>query len=232
MSRLDPEYFQRCGPEGCNAEKALVFCTSHVQSDPKRYHDWVEYYSAFFHGMNVDLLMVNDGKVDFLCGPAKFVGLDPHLGRPHMSVSAGVKRSFGYGVDYAIKNNYKWLAFVESDCYVLPAARFEFMYRLRTPGYGMPFCRTYNFPECNLQIINDQRVRKTMVLWNSEESDWFASELFEARLGKLGAGEVFIGERFEGIPERIKPGFNYIAQITLTDLIKYFPTLVNWRDPA
>jgi hypothetical protein len=209
-------------------ERAIVYCTAHIDSDPDRYAGWAEYYTRFFAGHDVDLVLVNDGPVlsPPALGAAEVVTLRPALGRPGHWCSPGCKRSMAHGLWLARRRGYRWVGFLESDCYVLPAGRAEYLYRLRAYGHGMGYCRTYNFPEVSLQTVNDIRPIEAVLAWYATPEGWYAVENFEGRMGTLGAGKILDGDRHEGVDGRVRPGDTYVAQVTLSTLRARFPHLL------
>jgi hypothetical protein len=209
-------------------ERAMVYCTAHIDSDPDRYADWAGYYGRFFAGRDVDLVLVNDGPAlaPPALGGAEVVTLRPALGRPGPWCSPGCKRSIAHGLWLARRRGYRWVGFLESDCYVLPAGRAEYLHRLRSYGHGMGYCRTYDFPEVSLQTVNDIRPIEAVLAWYATPEGWYAVEDFERRMAGLGAGKILEGDRHEGADGRVWPGDTYVAQVTLSTLRARFPHLL------
>jgi hypothetical protein len=202
-------------------DRALIFCTAHLQSDPSRYQLWAKYYAEAFKNYNVDLLMVNDGP----CNPddkppeAEVIVLEPHLGRPgHLRVP-GWKRSFAYALRKAMDRGYRWIGHVESDLYIKPQAIPEFLEHLhRDNGFGSGWCRTYRFPESSLLILNDKHVNETLINRYKAAESWQEEIDFERMLWALGPGRILEGDRYEGQPDRLRRDDTYIGAIHFAEL--------------
>lgn len=197
-------------------DRALIFCTAHLQSDPSRYQLWAEYYSRVFDGQDIDLLAVNDGLCNLSDGltQAELLVLDPHLGRPSHFVFPGWKRSFAHALRTAMDRRYRWIGHIESDLYIKPNAVQEFITHLhRDDGFGSGWCRTYGFPESSLLVLNDRRVNQILLDRYSGEVGWNEGIDFEQMIWTLGPGKILEGDRYEGRIERLRPDDTYIAAI-------------------
>lgn len=200
----------------------VVFCTSYLEPDPNRYQDWINYYTRYFEGCGVDLMMVNDGPLVHEID-RKGVDLrhfDKRLGRPTVWIFPGWKRSFYHALKWC--SHYKRIAHIESDCWLTPKIRTEFLYHLDQDGYFTGFCKTYNFPESCLQVINDMGVRQYLIDKYSCEDNWYENINFEADLMRLGPRYIFEGDRIENDPRRFHKNYTYLTALTLRDFERYY----------
>jgi hypothetical protein len=200
----------------------VVFCTSYLESDPQRYQNWINYYTKFFEGCGVDLMMVNDGppirEID--TKNVNFRHFDVRLGRQSVWVFPGWKRSFYHALKWC--SGYRRIAHVESDCWITPQGRAEFLRYLEGDGYFTGYCRTYNFPEACLQILNDSTVRQYLVDKYSCEDNWYEDINFEADLSQLRPMYILEGDRIENRDERFSPIYTYLTALPLEDFERFY----------
>lgn len=209
-------------------ERAAIFGTAHIDSDPSRYVDWATYYTDFFADTDTDILIINDGPAvsrPNLCG-IEVIELAPYLGRKAHLCSPGFKRSFAHGLRVIKERGYRWIGYLETDCYILPNGREEYLWHLHNAAHAMSWCRTYGFPEPSLQVINAIPTIDTILSWYDGPSGWFAHEEFEKRMGTLGAGKIMEGDRHEGVNSRVHAGDTYVAQVTLSTIKQHMPHLL------
>jgi hypothetical protein len=205
--------------------KALVFATSLIDSDPPRYQGWIDYYTEFFRGLDVDLLLINDGPVEAFLNfrDVQQLILQPKLGRISCWKFPGWKRSFYYGLQTSRIGGYKYVAHVESDCFVHIRGREEFLDHLFNPGYYTPFCKSYNFPETALQILNEPWVTNYFIDRYSCEENWHEDIDFEHMVLKtLHPNYILNGDRWEGKKERFNPEYNFLTGCTAPSFVELF----------
>ena len=203
--------------------KALVFCTSHIDNNPGRYQDWVDYYTDFFQDVDATLLMINDGpfKTEINLRGINVLTFPEHLGRKGVWIFPGWKRSFRQGLVESRK--YHHLAHIESDCYIRKSAKEDFLQALRSHGYHAGFAKAYNFPETALQVINDPFVVNFLVDKYACEDNWYENVDFEKTvLQSLNPKYILNGDRFEGFKERFRPEYTYMSGITLEGFRKLY----------
>ena len=200
--------------------ESLIFCTSCVESDPRRYQDWIDYYSCFFAGEAVDLLLVNDGPA----GPqlrlkeARLVDFAERLGRRSVWVFPGWKRSFVYGLCRALQVGYRYVGHVESDCWITRTGKDEFLQKLRAPGYLTGYVRSYQFPETALQILNDRRAVNWFLRRYARSAAWWEDVNFEDVVERrLRPGRLLAGDRHEGQDASLLDNDTYLANCTYLD---------------
>lgn len=205
--------------------RAAVFCTSRIDLGPERYRDWVDYYVPFFAGESVDLWMFNDGpEVDELDrddSPVEVRAFKTRLGRATTEVFPGWKRSFHAALDL-LTRTYAYVAHVESDCYLLPSGRDEFLWRLFGAGYWTGWCPLFAFPETALQVVNDADVRAYFLERYAGGANLDEALVFESEV-VLGLRPRYMlrGDRVESKLERLPPGLQYLAQATADDVRRY-----------
>lgn len=157
---------------------------------------------------DIDLLLVNDGTVNVkfdLPERTKLIELTPHLGRQSINVMPGWKRSFSKAMEYCSK--YKYIAHIESDCYLFKKSREKFLKTLNSVGYYTGWDKTYGWPETALQIINSH-IRTFYINMKSENIE------FERMVQNHLKPVYFLkGERFEGINTRLKNNNDYLANL-------------------
>jgi hypothetical protein len=200
---------------------AFVFATSFIDNNPSRYQGWIDYYTEFFYDMDVQLMLFNDGPIETqLSGEVEQKALLPHLGRQHVWEFPGWKRSFYYGLKTARERGVKYIAHIESDCFIKISGREEFLHYLYQPGYYTPFCKAYNFPETALQILNEDWVTNFYLDKYSYEANWHERVNFELFVTEnLHPKIILNGDRYEGNRDRIKPEYNYISGCTAQEFL-------------
>jgi hypothetical protein len=202
---------------------ALIFATSLVDSSPGRYQGWIDYYSDFFRGEDVRLLLINDGptvaKLDLKEAEQRV--LMPHLGRQHVWVFPGWKRSFYAGLRYARANSIAKIAHIESDCFIAKSGKREFLNFLNSDGYFIPHCKSYDFPETALQILNSEWVVNYFLDRYSCEENWHEKLDFEKLVSDVLKPHRFLdGDRYEGKTERLNPNYNFLSGCVASDFLK------------
>jgi hypothetical protein len=197
--------------------RALIFCTSHIDSNPGRYQDWIDYYTDFFAADDgVNFLMINDGPYEHELTPrgVRIMVFPEHLGRKSVWVFPGWKRSFRQGLIEGRK--YECVAHIESDCYIRKSAKSELMSIFANYGYHAGFTKSYNFPETALQVVNDPFVVNYFVdKYACEENLGENVDFEKSVLQILNPKYILSGDRFEGFAERYKPEYQYMSGITL-----------------
>lgn len=202
--------------------KKVIFCTSHLDSNITRYRDWIDYYTEFFKTDNIDLVMFNDGpstiKDSMDWKGVSFVSLEPHLGRQTVWIFPGWKRGFSQGLRWCRDNGYERIGHIESDCYILPRAKEEFMHAYLSDGYYTGFTKAYNFPETALQIINDKHVINYFLDKYSCESNLYENIDFEKSILE-GLKPLYIlnGDRYEGVKERYNDQYTFLSGTSLKE---------------
>lgn len=201
---------------------AVIFCTAYIESDPQRYIDWIDYYTDYFSGLPVSLWMFNDGphhnRIDFK--GINVYEFERRLGRQSVWIFPGWKRSFYTAVK--LFSSCKILAHIESDCWLTPAAKEEFVYYLRQDGYFTGFTKTYNFPEGALQIINKLGVRQYITDKYSCEENWYENIDFEQDLKRLQPTYILEGDRVEKDLSRFKDNFTFVSSVTYQDYLNLY----------
>ena len=202
---------------------AFFFATSFVDVDPDRYQGWIDYYSEFFYGMDVQLMLINDGPTStkLNLGCVEQAILLPHLGRQHVWTFPGWKRSFYHGLKVARSRNAKNIAHIESDCFITLDGREEFLHYFYSSGYYAPYCKAYNFPETALQILNEDWVNNYYLDKYSCAENWHEHLNFELFVTENLKPKAFLnGDRYEGKVERIKSEYNYISGCVASEFLK------------
>lgn len=203
---------------------AFVFATSLVDSNPNRYQGWCDYYNDFFDGMDVQLMLINDGPTSTMLDLDRVeqMVLLPNLGRQHVWIFPGWKRSFYYGLKTARDRGINHIAHIESDCFIKPEGRDEFLNFLYKPGYYAPHCKAYNFPETALQIINEDWVINYYLDKYSCEDNWHEKIDFEAHVAEhLKPKNILNGDRYEGHIERVKNEYNFISGCEASEFMSF-----------
>lgn len=202
---------------------AFIFATSLVDSQPDRYQGWIDYYSEFFYGMDVQLMLINDGptNIKLNLGCVEQAILLPHLGRQHVWNFPGWKRSFHYGLKTAKSRGISNIAHIESDCFITIDGRNEFLQYLYSPGYYIPHCKTYNFPETALQILNEDWVNNYYLDKYACEDNLHEELNFELFVAQnLEPKSILNGDRYEGKIERVKDEYNYLSGCIASDFLR------------
>lgn len=202
---------------------AFVFATSLVDSQPDRYQGWCDYYNEFFYGMDVQLMLINDGPsaTTLNLGRVEQVQLLPHLGRQHVWNFPGWKRSFCHGLRTARERDIQYVAHVESDCFIAADGKQEFLQHLYQPGYYSPHCKAYNFPETALQILNEEWVTNYYLDRYSCEDNWHEELNFEEFVMTHLKPKPFLnGDRYEGKSERVRDEYTYLSGCVAADFLR------------
>lgn len=158
----------------------------------------MSYYIDFFAGEEVDFLIVNDGPVsaDFDPGPADLITFPERLGRSSLMCMPGFKRSFYAAVRAAVRRDYHRIAHIESDCWLLPSGRADFLQALDRPGHFVPWLTVCSHCESALQILNDPQAL-LYFLHNYEDGAFEEEEHFERSIDELLKPSHFLsGERW------------------------------------
>lgn len=202
--------------------RAAVFCTARVDSWPHRYQDWVDYYTAFFEGTGVDLYMINDGPV---ATRPDLKGVVLHefedaLGRETIEVFPGWKRSFYTGLS-RLTATHERVGHLESDCYVLPAGRAEYLERLHGDGFWTGWTERFGFPETACMVLNDAAVREALLARYADPANWHENVGFERDVVLPMAPRYMLrGERIDGGVWPAPPDATYLAQALLYNVPK------------
>lgn len=202
---------------------AFIFATSLVDSHVDRYQGWADYYNEFFYGMDIQLMLINDGPTDIKLnlGKVEQVALTPHLGRQHVWNFPGWKRSFFHGLKTARSRGIKHIAHIESDCFIALSGRDEFLTHLYKDGYYSPHCKAYNFPETALQILNEEWVTNYYLDRYSCEENWHEELNFEDFVLKHLKPKPFLnGDRYEGKASRVNPEYDFLSGCVASDFLK------------
>jgi hypothetical protein len=212
-------------PAASAAPRAAVFCTALVDSDPRRYQLWIDYYTRFFAGEGVDLFLYNDGPVttELDMKGARLITFEQTLGRQSVWIFPGWKRSFHTAVRQ-LGAEYEYLAHIESDLVVLEDGRADFLRHLRNPGYRTGYTRLFHMVETGLQIINSERSRRFFVQRYSDPPMLTQYERFEKVVQyALRPKPLLHGERIEGIPVDLEQHYTYLAQMPIYRFYEQFP---------
>lgn len=215
--------------------RAAIFCTALIDSDPRRYQAWIDYYTAFFAGESVDLFLYNDGPASAALDlkGAKLVTFEQALGRQDVWIFPGWKRSFSAAVGQ-LGEKYKYLAHIESDLIILDAGRAEFLQHLRSAGYRTGYTRHFHFIETGLQILNSKRSRKFFVQRYDNPAALTKSERFERIIQyALQPKLILNGERIENTELDLSQNYTYLAQMAIYRFFEMYPAgTVPWMRPA
>lgn len=201
----------------------VIFCTSLVDLDLKRYQNWINYYTNFFKDCGIDLWMINDGPVNLeldLKG-VELKQFDKKLGRETVWVFPGWKRSFFHALLW-LSRQYKYIGHIESDCWILNSGKNEFLKYLDKEGYYTGFTPAYNFPEAALQIINSQVVRQYLLDKYSCIENWHEDIDFEQDLRRLEPVYILNGDRVENQFNRFKSDFTFVSSVTYEDFERFY----------
>jgi hypothetical protein len=203
----------------------VVFCTSLIDHNQKRYQNWVDYYTKFFDGCGVDLMMINDGPVvnSIDLKGVELKTFDKKLGRDSVWIFPGWKRSFFHALQSLI-TRYRFIGHIESDCWISDQGKKEFLYYLTQNGYFTGFTPTYNFPEAALQIINSSIVRHYLLDKYSCIENWHEDIDFEKDLSRLSPVYILNGDRIEGEFARFKPQYTFVSGMTFEDFERLYGT--------
>jgi hypothetical protein len=206
-------------------ERCAVFCTALVDSDPLRYQSWIDYYTEFFNGENIDLYLYNDGPVSSplnLRG-AKLITFPLALGRQEVWIFPGWKRSFSVAV-HELGRRYAFLGHIESDTVILNQGRAEFLRALRRPGYRTGYSARHRFVETALQILNTPSARDFFVNRYSHPASYNRYERFEKVVQYTLRPRLMLhGERVEGRTIDLHGNYSYLAQIPIYLYHQLFP---------
>lgn len=201
----------------------VVFCTSLIDHDKERYENWYKYYANFFSGCGIDLWMINDGpannKLDY--DGLTFKEFENKLGRNTVWIFPGWKRSFFHGV-FWLREKYKYIAHIESDCWITESGKGEFLYHLCQSGYFTGFTPSYNFPETGLQILNSNSIRQYIVDKYSCFENWYENIDFEKDLEQLKPSYILYGDRIENHYYRFNSNFTFLSSTSYIDFKRLY----------
>lgn len=223
--------------EPWEGERAAVFCTALVDSDPMRYQAWIDYYTDFFTGQNVDLYLYNDGPVESKLDlkRATLVTFPERLGRQDLWIFPGWKRSFSRAVS-ELGSRYRYLAHIESDTVVLKQGREEFLSALRRRGYRTGYTARHKFIETAVQVLNTPYVRRYFRHRYSDPAALHREEDFETMVQIALQPTLFLhGERIEGCVEDLDlcANYSYLSQVPIYQFLERYPTgEIPWRLPG
>jgi hypothetical protein len=214
---------------------AAVFCTAFVESDPRRYQAWIDYYTDFFAGENVDLYLYNDGPVAAALDlkGAQLVTFPETLGRQGLWRFPGWKRSFSTAVR-ELGARYRFLSHIESDTILLKQGRAEFLQALRQRGYRTGYTRLHDFIETAIQVLNTRRSREFFCRRYAEPCTWAREEDFEKTVQYALQPSLFLhGERMEGQELNLEAHYSYLSQMPIYLFLEQYPDgEVPWKSPA
>lgn len=208
-----------------DASRAAVFCTALVDSDPRRYQSWIDYYTHFFTGENIDLYLYNDGpvKVSLDLKGAQLITFSEALGRQNVCVFPGWKRSFSTALQQ-LGGRYRFLAHVESDTILLKWARNDFLGSLRRSGYSTGYCDSYGFIEAALQIINAPRARRFFAERYADLASFYQYENFEKVVQYALRPKLLMhGPRVEDASIDLRESYPYLSQMPIYEFYKRYP---------
>jgi len=204
------------------SERGVVCTTSLIDQNPRKYEEWIEYYTNLFECEDIDLVLVNNGSVSKSINlhSAKLVQLPNYLERRSIRIFPGWKRSFQHELIY-VREKYKYIAHIEGDCWLRKRALPKFMSYFKSSGYFTAFSPTYRFPEAALQIINDENVLNYFINRYQEYSNLYENANFESDIiVSLKPNYILNGDRFEGVADRIHGDDDYVAQASLNDYLR------------
>lgn len=197
-------------------ERAAVFCTALIDSNPARYQSWIDYYTELFEGEGIDLYLCNDGpfssSINF--GRARVRTFPEMLGRQSVWIFPGWKRSFTTAVA-ELGSRYRCLGHIESDLVLLRSGRAEFLRALRATGYRTGYTQKYGFVETGIQVLNSNSGRRFFGRRYFNLAAYEREERFEKVVQYGLRPRLFLhGERTEGeIPD--DPTYTYLAQMPI-----------------
>lgn len=193
----------------------VVFCTSLIDSNKKRYQDWIDYYTDFFYGLGVDLWMINDGPVteNLDLKSVELRTFDEKIGRQTVWIFPGWKRSFFHAMAW-LTSQYEYIAHIESDCWITEQGKKDFLYYFDQIGYFTGFTPAYNFPEASLQIFNNLRVRQYFLDKYSCAENWYEDIDFESDLKRLDPTYILDGDRIETHLTRFDKRFTFVSGVS------------------
>jgi hypothetical protein len=210
--------------DSISKNQPVIFCTGHFHSNPKRYQDWIDYYSEKTKSFNVRLLISHDGPIRKEIDLKKCILIytNNELGRLSKSMP-GWRRSFANALHY-LKDKTNTIGHVESDLYIINCGFHKYMNLLTNSNdYISGFCNKYNFMESGIQIFNSasieyflDKMQTVAGLYTEDyEPDW------ENDLKPVISlyGDRLEGQRFRGLALD-----DYIAQASIDDAI-YFSSI-------
>lgn len=221
-----------------NPDRAAIFCTAFVDSDPRRYQSWIDYYTEFFAGEKVDLYLYNDGPATAALDlkGAQLVTFPEVLGRQDLWIFPGWKRSFSTAVR-ELGARYRFLGHIESDTILLKPGRAEFLRALRKPGYRTGFTKRHDFIETAIQVLNTPRSRRYFSARYADAEALHRNEDFEKMVQyALQPALILHGERWEEQELNLYAHYTYLSQTPIYRFYEQFPNgEVSWtlpKDPS
>jgi hypothetical protein len=196
----------------------MIMCTC-AEINADKYLKYISEWVKQFEGIDADLYVINDGYVSNqqleaykLSNKIQFINLQPILGRKSLSVFPGFCRSFAKGLEISLQ--YEAFALVENDLKLLSLNKFKRY--LKKQGVFTGYSNRYKMIESSLMIINNKDKRKELYEFytneTSQNSEHWVEIHVETTLKLSKKNFVFIGERYEGDPKRLRFCKDYIAQ--------------------
>lgn len=205
--------------------RTAVFCTALIDADPLRYQSWIDYYTQFFAGEQVDLYLFNDGPVSTSLDwkGSRLVAFPEPLGRQDTWIFPGWKRSFSAAVRQ-LGAQYRFLGHVESDTVVLKRGRQEFLRALRSPGYRLGYTAYHGFADTSLQTLNSERARRFFCDRYAGPASFARQERFEKVVQyALHPRLMLHGERVEDREIDLHQRYTYLSQLPLHRFQALYP---------
>jgi hypothetical protein len=210
--------------------KTLLFCTSYSLDQntwTRRYQKWLDHYQH--SPLHFDqILLIDDGSPSFANlrqievinhlpetrpqSSAVLYHFQNHLGRNDIKDFPGWFRSFTFVLSYAKQYGFEKIVHLESDFYVLSEPLFAWINSLSS-GWSTLFSQHYNFPECAIQVINQDQFNAYEHLAKKDYAKEYVGWDMETVLPFTQVNKSFIGDRSDAInPEQWWAG-DYLAQV-------------------
>ena len=192
----------------------LIACTC-AENNCNYYFDRIrKWYEQLQSIQNADFKVFVDGSVtppeDLTNKGIEFINLTTKLGRKTISNFPGWKRSFREELKLA-NEQYDFFVHIENDVkiYNLPLIESYF----RKLGYFMSYCSRHCFLESNVMILNDKSQNQKIIDFYSKPEHLNENIDFETSMGRLITyTRVFKSDRVDGKKDRIKDGYDFLAQ--------------------
>ena len=191
--------------------QCIIGTTLLIESNMRRYIDWINYYGEMFP--EHDLILVNDGDSreerllsasimnmvpELYAERIVFIFNKDRLGRKQNTIFPGWRRSFREGLRYATSTGYDKIAFIETDLYIREKFIEKYAKVMFTDGYYSGYDKKCGFMEPSIQVLNNPELVDEIIKYYDDELALNSDVASELQLQRaFNPNPIFIGERLD-----------------------------------
>ena len=228
--------------------KTLVFCTSYAEALgvwEQRCGAWMK---AILHsGLKFDkILIVDDGSPilptwpqvtivspgqydDLMSGGVSIHHFDNRCGRDvDGQPFPGWYRSFAYAIMCGIRGGFDRIIHIESDAFLISRRAVGFFNECDS-GWVSLWCRSYQWPESTMQIINKDSFKAAEEFFSRPYSDYTGQPYMpmEKLLPITSINKNLVGDRYGELYDSVPLGADYVSQVRWGQPQSYYWWLEN-----